>query len=78
MFNKEVSTDLMWMGADLVLNVVDFNTGFQNSVFIENKMAEKLWDHFILCWEILYTGYINRIRLFQERPFVEGDFRAKA
>lgn len=69
--------DFMWLEGDPVLHVVDVKKRFQNAVFMENKSAEKLWDHFIRRWASLYAGHPNRIRLDQERSFLVRKFRAK-
>lgn len=54
-FDRYISLDLVWTNVNLVLDFVETETGFQNAVFIRNKLAESLWNEFINCWADIYS-----------------------
>lgn len=60
-----------------MLHIVDVNTGLKKAVFVENKSAENLCDHFILSWFRIFSGYANKIRLDQENYFLSWTLRAE-
>lgn len=52
-FNQELAMDLDFLHDRPVLHVIDTQTNFQNSVWVDDKSAEGLWNSFVTCWSTL-------------------------
>lgn len=65
----------MWIDVKPVLHIIYTEDGFKNSIFIRYKSAELLWRDFISCWEYLYIGFREIIRLDREPSFTSMKIR---
>lgn len=68
-FNHELALDLMWLGGNPLLHIIDTHTHFSNSIVLCSKKVDGIWATFVEYWASLYVGYPRVIRLDQEASF---------
>lgn len=77
-FNREISTDLMWVNNKPVLHVVVTAIKFQNAVFFKSKYTKEVWKDFIEFWISVYIIFPEIIRLDRESSLPSENFRNNA
>lgn len=70
-FNERILMDIMYMGNQPVLHIVDEVTHFSAATFLTSASAESVWTAFIICWASIYSGLPNRILTDQGSKFGE-------
>lgn len=69
--------DVMWLDNNPVLQIVDSETEFKNSLYIKDESATKLWNDLINLWFSASSGFPETIQLCRETCFTSPDFKAK-
>lgn len=59
----------MWLDGKAVLHVVDAHTHFSGAEFLKGQSVEDVWEAFIQCWDSLYTGFPETIKVDQGSAF---------
>lgn len=60
-FNEKVLLDVMYIDTNPILNVVDEARKFSADKFLPGLRTKQVWDTFVECWCLIYTGVPNRI-----------------
>lgn len=68
-FNKRITMDLMHLGSDPVLHIVDTGTNFSAAKFILNASTANMWETSVIIWVNVYTGYPSHIHIDQGSAF---------
>lgn len=68
-FNTEVAMGFVWLETNPVLHVIDTHTCSQNTAFIKDTTAARLWRLFVEEWASVYCGYRDVLRV-DGQPFV--------
>lgn len=73
-FNEELLMDIMYIGSDPVLHIVDSATRFSAARFLPDVTTMTVWSKFVECWISIYTGMPNRIRVDRGTCFGDNFF----
>jgi len=73
-FNKEVRLDLFFLDRRPTLSVVDVGTNFIVARFLTAESAEVVWNTFLYCWVLLYTGFPSSMLTDQGSIFTSKDW----
>lgn len=68
-FNERIILDIMYLGSDPVLHVVDEGTRFGASRFLKDISTKSIWKALLECWATIYTGLPNRMLVDQGTQF---------
>lgn len=75
-FNERVMMDVMYLGKQPILHVIDEATGLSTACFLPNMISETVWDTLRHCWATINTGLPNCIpvdrgsNLGDSEPFI--------
>lgn len=64
-FSERILIDIMYLGNDPVLHIVDEGTRFSAATFLSSCSSEVIWKSLLKCWATIYTGLPNRILVDQ-------------
>lgn len=68
-FNERLFIDIMYIGNDPVLHVVNEGTRFGAARFLRDVSTKTIWTTLLECWATIYTGLPNRIIVDQGSQF---------
>lgn len=68
--------DLMKIGTETVLHIVDKDTKFSAATFLQGEKTNDVWNAFVLKWVGRYIGYPEKVVLDQGPRFQSADFAA--
>lgn len=60
-FNVPVPPDVIYIGADPIIHVLDESTRFSGALFLPDVPTNMIWSVFLQCWSRIYTGLPNHI-----------------
>jgi hypothetical protein len=77
-FNSIVAVDVMYIGQQPVLHVVDEATHFAAAMFMKNVSTKETWRLITRCWSNVYMGPPDYLRVDQGTNFVSNEFMSLA
>lgn len=60
-FNDRVLQDIMYLDGDPVLHIVGEGTMFSAARFLPSISTGAIWETFMKCWDLVYTGLTNKV-----------------
>lgn len=73
-FNHTVAVDIMFIQSRAVLHVVDEATHFCAALFLTSHKSSDVWQALLRCWNRLYLGPPDFLRVDQGSNFVSKEF----
>lgn len=61
-FNRLVILDLMWINRKPLLHVIDADTHYSSARFLPGESTKEIWETFLHCWTLLYTGFPDSVK----------------
>lgn len=71
-FNGRILLDVMYIENLPVLHIIDELTRFSAARFLPGISTKQIWDTFVECWCLIYTGIPNKILVDQGSSFGEA------